>query len=83
MKYMASRITTSKEILEALNKGEKDRPWYEGAGYYVISQAELEKNSIKPGSRSVALKVFLNKKTGEIKTYVAKWVDDKANELLE
>lgn len=84
-KHMAIRITSATDILTALNGGaNRNGPWREETNnYYVLHTASLGSNQIIPNTgNSMALKVFINYQTGEVKTYVAKWVDQNAANLL-
>ncbi|MFZ2072801.1 MAG: hypothetical protein WAV10_03960 [Minisyncoccia bacterium] len=79
---MANKVNTIEKILEELNGEGKIGPWYEIINYFSMPGAELGHNIVNVGKETIATKLFYNEKTGEIKSFIAKYVDDNANELL-
>lgn len=83
VREMSIKINSVKGILDKLNGEGKTSPWIEVPNYFSISGAALTTGQISiTGTDTIAVKVFVNVSTGEIKTYVAKWIDDNANQLL-
>lgn len=73
---MAIPITTVKKILEELNGPGKNSPWSEVPSTYILSSVSISgPGQINIQQDGLILKVFINLLTGEIKTYLAKWID--------
>ncbi|MFH2063067.1 MAG: hypothetical protein ABIJ46_02830 [bacterium] len=71
-------VNTREQILKRLNGAETagDDPWEEMEGYYSMLTAVFTgKGIINNLNRSVILKAFINKHTGEIRTFLAKVLD--------
>jgi hypothetical protein len=80
---MDGKLTSIRAILDELNGKGKNEPWVELPGYSTLQGAAIQKkNQIDFITMATALKLFVNNKTGELKSYVAKWVDDNASQLL-
>jgi hypothetical protein len=80
---MATQITTVRKILDELNGVGKDTPWNEIPQTYTLTSVKVNvvgTADLQP--QGVLLKLFINSKTGEIKTYLAKWLDIPEAKLL-
>ena len=73
---MAEQRNTVEKILDELNKGDATRPWILVDGLFQLSGAKIETEKVVDDPRAIALKIFLNKKTTEVRMYVAKWLND-------
>ena len=72
-----------KEILKELNPPEGKGDWYAVDGIEAFGKVRVEGNKVQSDfSRMVVVKLFKNKKTGEIKTYLAKNLDTPERESL-
>jgi len=74
---------TIQQILDTLNGTQLDRPWIAIDGYYAINQTNIVNGVVNFNQNSgIILKAFFNKNTGEIKTYIAKYLDIPERESL-
>lgn len=81
---MARQVYTIKQILVDLNNGLDDKPWVPAEQLLSIPTAKInvQSNTVDPAGAAIALKGFINVKTGELRTFVAKWLDEpEANKL--
>jgi len=80
---MAAQVTTVKKILEELNGVGKTTPWVEVPGVYSVSSVSvIAVAQVNTNGQAMVLKLFINNSTGEIKYYIAKWLDIPEAKLL-
>lgn len=80
---MESPLKTIKEILKELNPPEGKGDWYTIEGIWTLGRVRIKDNKAQSDFNSmVVVKLFKNKKTGEIKTYLAKNLDTPERESL-
>jgi hypothetical protein len=85
---MAEAINTVDSILKELNGTDeegisKKLPWVLFNENYTLSQASItEYNKINPLLSGIALKIFFNNETAEIKIYALKFLDVNEGRLL-
>jgi len=83
---MAKLISSIDEIIALLNGNDPNRPWYRVPGYSKLSKAEITEGpkgfGVNSTSKSTLLVVFVNSKTGEVRLFVAKWIEEEANKKL-
>lgn len=72
---MANRINTIQNVLNELNNGLPNQPWYPIPSVFTLKSASVTNGEINDDQQILVVKVFVNTTTGEIKTYVAKWLD--------
>lgn len=77
---MATQKNTIATILEVLNGEGNTGPWVEVTGFYMTNQGSIQikdtVTTITKKDEALAVKYFVHTETGEIKTYIAKWLDD-------
>ena len=74
---MANKIYSINEILLDLNKGLLSTEWQVVPGIYSLPVAKIVNDFIGPGTGAIVLKAFVNVKTGEFRTFVAKVLKDE------
>ena len=74
---MTEPVTTIEKILEELNTGDSQKPWVETSGIHAVRQIEVTGGKlIKDKDTGFVLKFFINRKTGEVRSFYAKYTDD-------
>ncbi len=73
---MAEEKNKIQNILDELNHGDSTKPWVSLPGIYGLFGSKIEKESVNMNEKAIALKLFLNTKTVEVKSYIAKWLDE-------
>jgi ribosome recycling factor len=81
---MANKVITVGEILTDLNRGLVDKPWISVDGVYQLSQTQVNSSNLQitPTGTVMVVKIFLNIKTTEVRSYVAKWTNAPETETL-
>ena len=76
---MANKVYSIVKILEGLNTGVVGEPWLAIEGVFSVTKSKIDadtKKVIQTGE-SLVLKAFVKPDTGEVKTYVAKILEDE------
>jgi len=75
---MTTQVYTIKEVLDYLNKDLASKPWEDMGGVFSLPQATIDHNNktVNQSGSSLVLKGFINKETGEIRTYLSKLLDE-------
>jgi hypothetical protein len=81
---MLTPITTTRKILDSLNGKDKNSPWVVVPSLYTLTAAGISpvNGKVDLQSEGLILKVFINESTGEIKTYLAKFIEDVSERSL-
>ncbi len=61
------------DVLKELNEKETNNPWTYGPGYHALLRAEFQNNNTEIKfdlSAGAVVKSFVNRETGELRTYV-------------
>jgi hypothetical protein len=69
-------------MIEDLNGIGAAGPWEAIPGIYTLHQGKVDGNTVTSLGDSLVLKGFINTTTGEVKTYLAKLLDEKEAETL-
>jgi hypothetical protein len=79
---MAQQIYTIAQILEDLNRDLAAPEWEPIPGIFALAQAKIDELKIAGRGDSIALKVFVNTRTAEIRSFVAKVLDEPEANVL-
>lgn len=85
---MAQQIYTIEQILKDLNdeyqlKHPGQNPWVPIPSIFAIPQAKINANkTVDPAGANLVLKTFINEKTGEIRTYLSKLINEPETKEL-
>lgn len=73
---MADKTYSVQQILEDLNRGLPRPEWVQIPNVYSLSEGKIENDSFTSTKVALVLKVMINTRTGEIKTYLSKLLRD-------
>lgn len=79
---MAKKIYSKAKIIEELNASTPG-PWQELEGVHLVMRAAVNGSVVDQGQQGMVVKYFLNSRTAEIRSFVAKWIDEpETNDLV-
>lgn len=76
---MATKVYSISKILDDLNKDLPSKLWMPIDGVFLYSQGKVDtiNKKVNPELNNLVIKSFINKETGEVRSYLAKWLEDE------